>query len=99
MEKFKTLLWILLALVTVVGTAFTVDHRYAKEAAVIQVSERLDLKIIGDLINQLRQEIFQIEDRAYAQMRELTRDERRQIEEKTLELQELEERRRLIRGK
>lgn len=97
MEKFKTLLWILLALATVVGTAFTVDHRYAKGSDVIQVSERLDLKIIGDLINQLRQEIFQIEDRAYAQMRELTRDERRQIDEKKLELQELEERRRIIR--
>ena len=67
---FKTLVGFLIALSTVVGTAFTVDNRYAKdqqvkqvEQKVKQVEKRLDKKILKDRANALQERIWKLEDR------------------------------------
>ena len=67
---FKTLVGFLIALSTVVGTAFTVDNRYAKEKQVKKVEQkvqkvekRLDKKILKDRANALQERIWKLEDR------------------------------------
>ena len=67
---FKTLVGFLIALSTVVGTAFTVDNRYAKEQQVKKVEQkvqkvekRLDKKILKDRANALQERIWKLEDR------------------------------------
>ena len=67
---FKTLVGFLIALTTLVGTAFTVDNRYAKDEQVKQVEQqvqkvekRLDKKILKDRANALQERIWKLEDR------------------------------------
>ena len=67
---FKTLVGFLIALTTLVGTAFTVDNRYAKDDQVKQVEQqvqkvekRLDKKILKDRANALQERIWKLEDR------------------------------------
>ena len=67
---FKTIVGFLIALTTLVGTAFTVDNRYAKdeqvkkvEQKVEKVEKRLDKKILKDRANALQERIWKLEDR------------------------------------
>ena len=67
---FKTIVGFLIALTTLVGTAFTVDNRYAKdqqvkkvEQKVQKVEKRLDVKILKDRANALQERIWKLEDR------------------------------------
>ena len=67
---FKAFVGFLIAISTLVGTAFTVDNRYAKNEQVKQVEQqvqkvekRLDKKILKDRANALQERIWKLEDR------------------------------------
>ena len=67
---FKAFVGFLIAISTLVGTAFTVDNRYAKDDQVKQVEQqvqkvekRLDKKILKDRANALQERIWKLEDR------------------------------------
>ena len=67
---FKTTLGFLIAISTLLGTAFTVDSRYAKEEQVKKVEQkvqkvekRLDAKILKDRANAVQERIWKLEDR------------------------------------
>ena len=67
---FKAFVGFLITISTLVGTAFTVDNRYAKNEQVKQVEQqvqkvekRLDKKILKDRANALQERIWKLEDR------------------------------------
>ena len=67
---FKAFVGFIITISTLVGTAFTVDNRYAKdqqvkqvEQKVKQVEKRLDKKILKDRANALQERIWKLEDR------------------------------------
>jgi len=67
---FKALVGFIIAISTLVGTAFTVDSRYAKEQQVRKVEQkvqkvekRLDKKILRDRANALQERVWKLEDR------------------------------------
>ena len=70
LDKSKTILALLLGCITLMGTAFSVDARYAKQEQVKKVQEsvkkvetRLDNKILKDRGNLLQERIWKYEDR------------------------------------
>ena len=70
LDKSKTILALLLGCITLMGTAFSVDARYAKQDQVKKVQEsvkkvetRLDNKILKDRANLLQERIWKYEDR------------------------------------
>jgi len=67
---FKAFVGFIIAISTLVGTAFTVDSRYAKdeqvkkvEQKVQKVEKRLDMKILRDRANALQERVWKLEDR------------------------------------
>jgi len=70
MNKANTLIALFIGVSTMLGTAFTIDSRYAKEADVQEVKEeiekidrRLELKILKDRADYLQERIWKYEDR------------------------------------
>jgi hypothetical protein len=70
------------------GTAFTIDSRYAKseEIAIIkdyvqQVDKRLELKILKDRANALQERMWKIEDRYGMEIAKMPEEVREQYRE------------------
>jgi len=92
---FKTLVGFLIALSTVVGTAFTVDNRYAKEKQVKKVEQkvqkvekRLDKKILKDRANALQERVWKLEDRyEKKKMPKTVQEELRKLKTELVEIQ------------
>jgi|TARA_R110000824_G_scaffold82533_1_gene206913 hypothetical protein len=70
LDKTKTIVALVLGCVTLMGTAFSVDGRYAKTDDIQQVQEkvkkvetRLDNKILKDRANLIQERIWKYEDR------------------------------------
>jgi|TARA_Y100000310_G_scaffold170757_1_gene170941 hypothetical protein len=70
MNKANTLIAVFIGVSTMMGTAFTIDSRYAKSAEVQEVKKevrkvdkRLELKILKDRADYLQERIWKYEDR------------------------------------
>jgi len=70
MNKFSTIVAVSIGLCTMVGTAFTIDSRYAKieqldkvQSFAELVDKRLDLKILKDRADALQSRMWKLEDR------------------------------------
>ena len=70
MNKAGTLIAIIVGICTMMGTAFTIDGRYAKQGEVKQVKKeikevdkRLDKKILKDRADLIQERIWKLEDR------------------------------------
>lgn len=63
MKKTQIVCGTIVALITITGALFAVDHRYAKTCDVELVSVRLELKILQDRLNEITDRIWKLEDR------------------------------------
>jgi len=70
LDKTKTIVALAIGCITLMGTAFSVDGRYAKADDIQQVQEkvkkvetRLDNKILKDRANLIQERIWKYEDR------------------------------------
>jgi len=70
LDKTKTIVALAIGCITLMGTAFSVDGRYAKAGDIQQVQEkvkkvetRLDNKILKDRANLIQERIWKYEDR------------------------------------
>tara|TARA_R100001244_G_scaffold119415_1_gene89055 strand:- start:592 stop:921 length:330 start_codon:yes stop_codon:yes gene_type:complete len=92
MNRISTWLAVVVGIITLLGgalgTAFTIDSRYAKseEIAIIkdyvqQVDKRLELKILKDRANALQERMWKIEDRYGMEIAKMTEEVREQYRE------------------
>ena len=70
MNRVNTVIGIIIVILTMVGSAFTIDSRYAKKDDVQKVAEqvavvdkRLEIVILKDRANALQERLWKIEDR------------------------------------
>ena len=92
---FKALVGFLITISTLVGTAFTVDNRYAKNEQVKQVEQqvqkvekRLDKKILKDRANALQERVWKLEDRyEKKKMPKTVQEELRKLKTELVEIQ------------
>ena len=92
---FKAFVGFLIAISTLVGTAFTVDNRYAKDDQVKQVEQqvqkvekRLDKKILKDRANALQERVWKLEDRyEKKKMPKTVQEELRKLKAELVEIQ------------
>jgi len=61
--KLAKILGLIVAAVAVVSSLFALDGRFAKSKDVVQLSKRLELKIVQDRADYVQQRLWQIEDR------------------------------------
>ena len=107
LDKAKGWLAFVIALTTLVGTAFTVDNRYAKqtqttakidsvEQTIQKVEQRLDKKILKDRADVLQERIWKYEDRYEDKpmpdsIKEVIRDLQKEFDDVTKELDKQKE--------
>ena len=98
MEKSNILIGIILGACTMVGTAFTIDNRYAKTSDmadvneyVQQVDQRLEVKILKDRANALQERMWKIEDRYGDDVSKMPKDKRDQYRKVKKEYDEIME--------
>ena len=97
MEKVSTLIAISIGVTTLVGTAFTVDTRYAKSndveeimVMVNNVDRRLEIKLKKDRCNSLQERMWKIEDRYGMDVSKMPGEKRDQYRELKKEFDELQ---------
>jgi hypothetical protein len=102
LNKAKSQIAFIVAITTLLGTAFTVDNRYAKqtqttakidsvEQTIQKVEQRLDKKILKDRANVLQERIWKYEDRYEDKpmpdsIKEVIRDLQKEFDDVTKEL-------------
>ena len=107
LDKAKGWVAFIIALTTLLATAFTVDNRYAKqtqttakidsvEQTIQQVEQRLDKKILKDRADVLQERIWKYEDRYEDKpmpdsIKEVIRDLEKEFGDITKELDEQKE--------
>jgi len=103
MGSYKSIIAAIIGIGTVVGTAFTVDSRYAKSAEVDSISayiasvdDRLDIKILKDRADALQSRMWKLEDRYGMDIAKMPDDVREQYRELKKEFDEIMEK---IKGK
>lgn len=79
-KKLSLVLGIILAFMSIGGSAYQIDKRFAKAEQVQQIEWRLDQKIIKDRVEALQERIWRLEDRYYNEkMPEEVKDEVRKL--------------------
>ena len=98
MEKGNILISLIVGACTMVGTAFTIDSRYAKtrdmadvNEYVQQVDKRLEVKILKDRANALQERMWKIEDRYGDDVSKMPEDKRDQYRKVKKEYDEIME--------
>ena len=98
MEKGNILIGLIVGACTMVGTAFTIDNRYAKaidmdevNEYVQQVDKRLEIKILKDRANAIQERMWKIEDRYGMDVTDMTKDKRDQYRKLKKEYDEIME--------
>ena len=89
--KVNTAIAVLVGLSTLLGTAFTIDSRYAKVDYVTQIDKRLELKILQDRANALQERMWKIEDRYGMEVSDMPEDKRDQYRKLKKEYDEIME--------
>ena len=89
--KVNTVIAIAVGFSTLLGTAFTIDSRYAKTDYVEQIDKRLELKILKDRANALQERIWKIEDRYGMEVSDMPDDKRDQYRKLKKEYDEIME--------
>ena len=94
----NTLIAVVVGFCTMMGTAFTIDSRYAKvdemsevNEYVQQVDERLELKILKDRADAIQERMWKIEDRYGMDIAEMPDDKRDQYRKLKKEYDEIME--------
>jgi hypothetical protein len=87
--KVNTVIAIAVGLSTLLGTAFTIDSRYAKTDYVEQIDKRLELKILKDRANALQERMWKIEDRYGMEVSDMPEDKRDQYRKLKKEYDEI----------
>ena len=87
----NTLIAVAVGLSTLLGTAFTIDSRYAKTDYVEQIDKRLELKILKDRANALQERMWKIEDRYGMEVSDMPEDKRDQYRKLKKEYDEIME--------
>ena len=85
----NTLIAVAVGLSTLLGTAFTIDSRYAKTDYVEQIDKRLELKILKDRANALQERMWKIEDRYGMEVSDMPDDKRDQYRKLKKEYDEI----------
>ena len=98
MKKVSSWIAVSIGVSTLLGTAFTVDSRYAKAEDIStikdyiqQVDRRLEIKILKDRANAIQERMWKIEDRYgmdIAKMPETIRDQYRKLKKEYDEINE-----------
>jgi hypothetical protein len=98
MEKGNILIGLIVGACTMVGTAFTIDNRYAKTSDMAEVNEyvqqvdkRLEIKILKDRANALQERMWKIEDRYGDDVSKMPKDKRDQYRKIKKEYDEIME--------
>ena len=89
--KVNTVIAIAVGFSTLLGTAFTIDSRYAKTDYVEQIDKRLELKILKDRANALQERMWKIEDRYGMEVSDMPEDKRDQYRKLKKEYDEIKE--------
>ena len=94
----NTLIAVAVGFCTMMGTAFTIDSRYAKvdemsevNEYVQQVDERLELKILKDRADAIQERMWKIEDRYGMDIADMPEDKRDQYRKLKKEYDEIME--------
>ena len=87
--KVNTVIAIAVGFSTLLGTAFTIDSRYAKTDYVEQIDKRLELKILKDRANALQERMWKIEDRYGMEVSDMPDDKRDQYRKLKKEYDEI----------
>ena len=98
MNKMNTLIAVVVGFSTMMGTAFTIDSRYAKVGDILEINEyveqvdkRLELKILKDRADAIQERMWKIEDRYgmnIAKMPDDRRDQYRKLKKEYDEIME-----------
>ena len=98
MNKMNTLIALVVGFCTMMGTAFTIDSRYAKVGEMSEVNEyvqqvdgRLELKILKDRADAIQERMWKIEDRYGMDVAEMPEDKRDQYRKLKKEYDEIME--------
>jgi hypothetical protein len=62
-KKFAGIASIILTVAALIGVGAAIDSRYARAERVVEVSDRLSMKIIQDRINAITEQMWKMEDR------------------------------------
>ena len=94
----NTLIAVVVGFCTMMGTAFTIDSRYAKVGEMSEVNEyvqqvdkRLELKILKDRADAIQERMWKIEDRYGMNIAEMPNDRRDQYRKLKKEYDEIME--------
>ena len=94
----NTLIAVVVGFCTMMGTAFTIDSRYAKVGEMSEVNEyvqqvdkRLELKILKDRADAIQERMWKIEDRYGMDIAEMPEDKRDQYRKLKKEYDEIME--------
>ena len=94
----NTLIAVVVGFCTMMGTAFTIDSRYAKVGEMSEVNEyvqqvdkRLELKILKDRADAIQERMWKIEDRYGMDIVEMPEDKRDQYRKLKKEYYEIME--------
>ena len=94
----NTLIAVVVGFCTMMGTAFTIDSRYAKVGEMSEVNEyvqqvdkRLELKILKDRADAIQERMWKIEDRYGMDVAEMPEDKRDQYRKLKKEYDEIME--------
>ena len=98
MNKMNTLIAVAVGFCTMMGTAFTIDSRYAKVGEMSEVNEyvqqvdkRLELKILKDRADAIQERMWKIEDRYGMDIADMPEDKRDQYRKLKKEYDEIME--------
>ena len=96
MNKMNTLIAVVVGFSTMMGTAFTIDSRYAKVGDILEINEyveqvdkRLELKILKDRADAIQERMWKIEDRYGMNIAEMPKDRRDQYRKLKKEYDEI----------
>ena len=94
----NTLIAVAVGFCTMMGTAFTIDSRYAKVGEMSEVNEyvqqvdkRLELKILKDRADAIQERMWKIEDRYGMELAKMPEDKRDQYRKLKKEYDEIME--------
>ena len=94
----NTLIAVVVGFCTMMGTAFTIDSRYAKVGEMSEVNEyvqqvdkRLELKILKDRADAIQERMWKIEDRYGMDIADMPEDKRDQYRKLKKEYDEIME--------
>jgi len=84
----NTLIAVVVGFCTMMGTAFTIDSRYAKVGDILEINEyveqvdkRLELKILKDRADAIQERMWKIEDRYGMEIAKMPEEVREQYRE------------------